>query len=572
MNRSAVNSLATFREKSPTTSMSGNSARNRSSPARLRTSTTSGRQPRSRCRWPSSPGFRTRSVARPTGDACGPGAGDGVVVAAEVLEVAIDQSRAGTPGRRRAVRACGRGRRDLASRERQRPESAVESRTPVAARSRLANRVGLPRWPLRSHQLRDQLAAAGRSARSAAPSRRRSTSSSTPASSNGVSPSRPNCSRTRVGRQRMLPRRFERARPRRGRLRPASSAPSPPTVRRRPRGRVTVTARGARPARRRRTCVRAAAARPGRRSSRRSRPTGTPETSRSRAKVSSTRRRRRSAAIRTFDSVHPPAGFLAPPVCRQSNTTPSPGRTSSSSAPVRPARRAASAARPCQRARRGSSGTGPAPASDGSTPSRKPCVSPREKHCSRSRRPCGVSVERARIGGVDGGAVGLRRRGDVWAALEPALDLEADHARLRQRLDEVVGRQVLRAEQVRPVAEVARPRRRRPSRRAAGTPGHTGRGWRCGRRAPRSSGTGRCRRRTAPRGRTPRPAPPSRAATFSNVGGRQLAGQDHPLDAEFPTGELDAARLGQRHLRRGVDRQRRHQPIREPGQARGPAR
>ena len=44
---------------------------------------------------------------------------------------------------------------------------------------------------------------------------------------------------------------------------------------------------------------------------------------------------------------------------------------------------------------------------------------------------------------------------------------------------------------------------------------------------------------------------------FLDVRDRQLPSQDDPLDAQLPAGKLDASWLGESHLRRSVDRQRR---------------
>ncbi len=90
------------------------------------------------------------------------------------------------------------------------------------------------------------------------------------------------------------------------------------------------------------------------------------------------------------------------------------------------------------------------------TPSRKPGVSPRLNVCARSsssRR--GSANARAAELRVDRLAVGLRGRGDVRPALQPPFDLERDHARVDERVDQVERRQVLRTEQVRAVAEFA---------------------------------------------------------------------------------------------------------------------
>ena len=105
------------------------------------------------------------------------------------------------------------------------------------------------------------------------------------------------------------------------------------------------------------------------------------------------------------------------------------------------------------------------------TPSRNPCVNPREKLWARSSSCCCDRAKGRRVSGrVDRGAVRLRRRGDVLRALEPALDLEAAHAEVGQLADQVVRRQVLRAEQVR-ASPRSRSRRRRSARTAAGRPG-----------------------------------------------------------------------------------------------------
>ena len=52
---------------------------------------------------------------------------------------------------------------------------------------------------------------------------------------------------------------------------------------------------------------------------------------------------------------------------------------------------------------------------------------------------------------------------------------------------------------------------------------------------------------------------------LADVVDRQFAGQNHALDAQ-PADEFDAARLGQRHLRRAVDRQLGSQPVHQPRQ------
>ena len=58
--------------------------------------------------------------------------------------------------------------------------------------------------------------------------------------------------------------------------------------------------------------------------------------------------------------------------------------------------------------------------------------------------------------GVDGGPIGLRGGGDVVGAFQAAFDLEGLDTGAREAVDGVVSGQVLRAEQVRFVAEVAR--------------------------------------------------------------------------------------------------------------------
>ena len=171
------------------------------------------------------------------------------------------------------------------------------------------------------------------------------------------------------------------------------------------------------------------------------------------------------------------------------------------------------------------------------------------------RSPCGRS------------ASSRRRTGPPFS--RPSI-LKRDTPASMSGVDQVVGGEVLRAEQV---ARSPRSRRcrRRSSRRAAGRPGRTGRGWRCGRRAPRWSGTGRCRRRTARRGRTPPPARRCSAVTLrmsSSDSSRARTTRSTPSFAD----ELDAARLGERHLRGGVDGQRRGDAADEPRRGRGPAR
>src|SRR5882672_3732351 len=58
-------------------------------------------------------------------------------------------------------------------------------------------------------------------------------------------------------------------------------------------------------------------------------------------------------------------------------------------------------------------------------------------------------------GGGKGGAIGLGGVGDVMGTLEPALDLEASDTELHEVVDQIVGGEVLGAEQVSAVAEVA---------------------------------------------------------------------------------------------------------------------
>src|SRR5207253_741558 len=62
--------------------------------------------------------------------------------------------------------------------------------------------------------------------------------------------------------------------------------------------------------------------------------------------------------------------------------------------------------------------------------------------------------------GIQRRAVRLRRAGDVVGTLQTSFNLEATDAELHESVDEVICREVLRAEQVRAVAQVARLRER----------------------------------------------------------------------------------------------------------------
>ena len=55
---------------------------------------------------------------------------------------------------------------------------------------------------------------------------------------------------------------------------------------------------------------------------------------------------------------------------------------------------------------------------------------------------------------VDRLPIGLRRGGDVMSALEPALDLDARHARVGEVIDQVIRRQILRRQQIRLFAKI----------------------------------------------------------------------------------------------------------------------
>ena len=57
-----------------------------------------------------------------------------------------------------------------------------------------------------------------------------------------------------------------------------------------------------------------------------------------------------------------------------------------------------------------------------------------------------------------------------------------------------------------------------------------------------------------------------RGGDLADVVDRQLAGEDDALDAELAD-ELDAARLGERHLRRAVHVQRRRHRLDQPREA-----
>ena len=149
--------------------------------------------------------------------------------------------------------------------------------------------------------------------------------------------------------------------------------------------------------------------------------------------------------------------------------------------------------------------------------------------------------------------------------------LKASHAELHQRLDQIVRRQILRAEQILPVAGVAQAGHRRPTRTASGRPAHIGRDWRCGRRALRSSGTGRCRRRTVPRGRT-LPAASASLRAIRPISSIESSRATITRSTPSRAHELDSARLGERHLRRAVNRQARRHAAESAGPAPDPAR
>jgi len=133
---------------------------------------------------------------------------------------------------------------------------------------------------------------------------------------------------------------------------------------------------------------------------------------------------------------------------------------------------------------------------------------------------------------VEGCAVGLRRHGHVLGALQPPLDLQARHAQPSQLADQVVGRQVLRAEKIGVVAQVAPP---------AVDDQLVGHAAGLGALAPvgAASTQGLARQALAAVRHTQRAVNEhfhrQRRAfrhTRSMSAKRQLAGQDHPLDAK----------------------------------------
>ena len=134
--------------------------------------------------------------------------------------------------------------------------------------------------------------------------------------------------------------------------------------------------------------------------------------------------------------------------------------------------------------------------------------------------------------GIDGLAIDARDGGDVFRRLEAAFDFEAGDAQLDEARDFLHRGEVLRAEQITPVAEVAQFAVDDQFDRACGRPGRTRRGWRCAGRGFRWSGTGRNRRRTARRARKP-PAAPAGSSKSFQFAQRQLARQHRAVEPEL---------------------------------------
>ena len=145
----------------------------------------------------------------------------------------------------------------------------------------------------------------------------------------------------------------------------------------------------------------------------------------------------------------------------------------------------------------------------------------------------------------------------ILRALQAAFDLEAPHAELDQRLDQIVGGEILRAQQVGPLAEIADCAIDDEFiRQAAGLGALPPIGAAAPQRLARQAlaAVGDAERTVNEHFHRRLGAGPDAA----NVVERQLAGQDDPLDSQ-PADEFDPARLGERHLRRAVDRQARRE-------------
>ena len=153
---------------------------------------------------------------------------------------------------------------------------------------------------------------------------------------------------------------------------------------------------------------------------------------------------------------------------------------------------------------------------------------PARASCDRSLEPAGrkaarkrqlhlLDVARRELDGLPGDRaidrlpVVTRDVGHVFGRLQPAFDLERADAGRDQLGHQIVGRQILRAEQILLLAQIDLLAVAHQFVGQSAGLGHIARGWHCDRRAIRWSCTGPSRRRTARRART------LRAASWSAV-------------------------------------------------------
>ena len=206
------------------------------------------------------------------------------------------------------------------------------------------------------------------------------------------------------------------------------------------------------------------------------------------------------------------------------------------------------------------------------TPSRKPRRQPAAERLRQVEFLAAGQVEVAlRERRVDGLAVGLRRRGDVRAALEPALDLERDHARRRSAAS--IRSYAARSCGLSRYARSPRSRARAVHDHLVGQPAGLGALAAVGAAAAERL----ARQALAAVRDAQRPVDEhlhrhvGRGGHLADVVERQLAGQDDPLDAEpRARRRCPAARSASSACRRG--RQRRGDAGGSAGPGRGPAR
>ncbi len=179
-----------------------------------------------------------------------------------------------------------------------------------------------------------------------------------------------------------------------------------------------------------------------------------------------------------------------------------------------------------------------------------------------------VGRQRERLAGqsrVDRFAVGPRRGGDIVRTFEPAFDLEADDAGVDQVADEFVARQVLRAEQIGPIAKFAdlaiRDQFVWQSARLGTLPAV---GTAAAERFAGETLTGVSDAKCPVNEHLDRHARSRRH--LAHIGNGQFASQDDAANIEMLAGPLDAPRLGERHLRGCVNVQTGGHSRNEPGQ------